>query len=154
MGKRVFAFGTLALVCCCIIGMVPLVSAQTEKGAQPQEGAQSQENAQPQATDQQVTVKGTVEEVAEDGSYVIVSGTKIMTTTEFLEDSYLEEGDKVEITADKTPEGLKAASYKYLFFEEEEEKPSEGKASTEAAGDEMAEEEIQAEANTEKPVAE
>jgi hypothetical protein len=51
-----------------------------------------------------------------------------MTTKEFLEDSYLEVGDNVEITAENTDQGLKAKSYNYIF--EEEESPNVGAESS------------------------
>jgi ribosomal protein S1 len=64
-------------------------------------------------------IKGTVKEIAEDGSYLVVNDTKIAATKEFLDDSYLEVGDKVEITVEKTATGLKATNYNYVFEEEE-----------------------------------
>ena len=63
-------------------------------------------------------IKGTIKEVATDKTYIIVDDTKILTTKEFLAESYLEAGDKVEITAEKASEGLKAVSYNYVFDEE------------------------------------
>lgn len=63
-------------------------------------------------------VKGLVKSIAEDNSSIMVDDTKILTTTEFLEDSYLAVGDKVEITVEETKEGLKATSYSYVFDED------------------------------------
>lgn len=65
-------------------------------------------------------VKGVVKKIAEDSSYIMVDETKVLTTKEFLEDSYLEIGDKVEITAEKTDAGLKATNYNYIFEDEED----------------------------------
>jgi hypothetical protein len=65
-------------------------------------------------------IKGTVKQIAADSTYIIVDGTKIFTTKEFLEDSYVEVGDKVEITIEKTEMGLKATSYDYVFDDEED----------------------------------
>ncbi len=80
--------------------------------------AQVQPQTTPQSAPQEEVVKGVIKEIANDGSYVIVNDTKILTTKEFLEDSYLEVGDNVEITAEKTDQGLKAKSYNYIFEEE------------------------------------
>jgi hypothetical protein len=82
---------------------------------------------------QQEVVKGTIKEIAQDKSYIVVENTKILTPKQFLDDSYLEVGDRVEITAEKTDEGLKAKSYNYIFEDEfesstlEEEFPTEEK---------------------------
>lgn len=65
-------------------------------------------------------VKGTIQEISKDGSYIVVDGKKIVTTKEFLEESYLEVGDNVEITAQMTKNGLEALDYKYLYDEEPE----------------------------------
>lgn len=63
-------------------------------------------------------IKGTIKEVAEDGTYIIVDDTKISTTKEFLEDSLLETGDKVEIVTEKISGGLKAVDFNYVFDDE------------------------------------
>lgn len=66
-------------------------------------------------------LRGVVKEVSKDKTHILVDSTKILATKEFLDDSYLEAGDKVEITVEKTDAGLKAVSYNYIF----EEDPSE-----------------------------
>jgi len=63
-------------------------------------------------------VKGIVKEIAEDGTSITIDNTKVLTTKEFLEDSYLEVGDNVEVAADRTESGLKAKSYNYIFEDE------------------------------------
>lgn len=63
-------------------------------------------------------VKGIIKEIAADGSYIIIENTKVLTTKEFLDDSYLEVGDNVEVTAEATDAGLKAKNYNYIFEEE------------------------------------
>lgn len=73
----------------------------------------------------QELVKGTIKEIAQDKSYIVVENTKILTTKQFLDDSYLEVGDRVEITAEKTNEGLRAKSYSYIFEDEFESEPKE-----------------------------
>ena len=89
----------------------PVVSSEQLK-------SQSQPQVVPQNVPQEEVVKGVIKEIAADGSYVVVNDTKVITTKEFLEDSYLEVGDNVEITAEKTEQGLKAKSYNYVFEEE------------------------------------
>jgi hypothetical protein len=93
----------------------PAVSKEQPK-EQPK--SESQPQAAPQNVSQEEVVKGAIKEIAADGSYVVVNDTKVFTTKEFLEDSYLEVGDNVEITAEKTDQGLKAKSYNYVFEEE------------------------------------
>jgi len=83
---------------------------------------QKQEVSKPeeQPKEELVTIKGTVKEIAKDKSYILVDDTKILTTKEFLDESYLEVGDKVEIAAQKVADGLKAVNYNYIFEEEAE----------------------------------
>jgi len=59
-------------------------------------------------------VEGTVTEISEDNSYIVVDGVKVLTTEDFILDSYLEEGDEVEITVNKTEAGLEAVSCEYV----------------------------------------
>lgn len=63
----------------------------------------------------QETVTGVVREIASDKSYVVVSATKIITTPAFIDESYIELGDKVKVVTAKTPEGLKAVDCSYVF---------------------------------------
>lgn len=63
-------------------------------------------------------VKGIIKEIAADGSFIVIDSTKVLTTKEFLDDSYLEVGDNVEVTAEMTDAGLKAKNYNYIFEEE------------------------------------
>ncbi|MDD5194589.1 MAG: hypothetical protein PHQ96_02805 [Candidatus Omnitrophica bacterium] len=82
---------------------------------------QTQSTPEPAKTENKNIIKGLVKEVAKDKTYIVVDTTKILTTQEFLDDSYLEVGDKVEITVENTDAGPKAVSYNYIF----EEDPSE-----------------------------
>jgi hypothetical protein len=66
----------------------------------------------------ETTVKGTIQQIADDGSSLVVDGKKIITDKDFIDEAYFEVGDKVEIVADETPQGLKARSYEYIFDEE------------------------------------
>lgn len=86
--------------------------------AKEQPKSEPQSQAAAQSVPQEEVVKGVIKEIAGDGSYVVINDTKILTTKEFLEDSYLEVGDNVEITAEKTDQGLKAKNYNYIFEEE------------------------------------
>lgn len=65
-------------------------------------------------------VKGTIEQIAEDSSYIVVSGKKIITTKELVEEAYFEIGDQVEIRAENSPQGLRLVSYEYFYGEESE----------------------------------
>lgn len=99
MTTKIFAF-SLILALGLAVGGVSLAQAPSKK-----------------TIEEKIT--GTVEDIAEDGTYLIVDGTKILTTLEFLEDTYLEVGDKVEITAIKTDQGLEAKDCKFVWDEEE-----------------------------------
>lgn len=63
----------------------------------------------------EVVLSGAVQEIAEDGSYIIVGDKKIITTPKFLEDYLLAEGDEVAITARKTPKGLQAEDCDFML---------------------------------------
>lgn len=65
-----------------------------------------------------IVVKGTVETIAADGSYIIVDGKKILTSKEFIENYYLEPEDAVEVMAENKEEGLTAVDCQYIFTEE------------------------------------
>ncbi|MBN1794853.1 MAG: hypothetical protein JW844_07820 [Candidatus Omnitrophica bacterium] len=67
-----------------------------------------------------VIVEGTVEAIAEDGSYIVVNKTKIMTTPEIVDEAFFELGDTVIITAEKTEAGLNLLDYEYVFADEAE----------------------------------
>ena len=68
-------------------------------------------------------IAGEIEKIAEDGSYIVVSGQKISTTETFIEDAYFEIGDKVKIEVvtpdDKT--SPQAVNYEYDFDVESDE---------------------------------
>lgn len=67
----------------------------------------------------QITFKGVVTEIAEDKSYIVlddgITKTKLLTTEEFLEDSYLEVQDEIKAYGEKTSAGieLKDCTYDY-----------------------------------------
>lgn len=71
---------------------------------------------QPQINEQ--IIRGEVKEIAEDGAYIIVDKTNILTDKEILDESYLELGDRIEVTAEQTPEGLKLIDFYYISDEE------------------------------------
>ncbi|MBN2120876.1 MAG: hypothetical protein JW734_07480 [Candidatus Omnitrophica bacterium] len=82
------------------------------------------------------TLNGTLTEIAEDGSYIMLDGTKILVSQDFLDGFYLEVGDKAEIIAERTDQGLQAIDYDYAFddddtvYEMEKDLTSEQKSST------------------------
>ncbi|MFH1459458.1 MAG: hypothetical protein ABIG64_03680 [Candidatus Omnitrophota bacterium] len=59
------------------------------------------------------TLKGIVQEVAEDGAYVVIEGQKIMISDE-IEGMDLEEGDEVELIIKETENGPVAVDYNYM----------------------------------------
>jgi hypothetical protein len=59
-------------------------------------------------------ITGTVEEVAEDGSYIILDGQKMMVDSELLEYMNMEAGDEVELVVDETDQGLVVVDFDYL----------------------------------------
>ena len=65
------------------------------------------------------TITGVVEEVADDGTYVIVSGTRIETSPELADEAYFENGDSVKITATSSGTSLTAVDYEYIYEDEE-----------------------------------
>lgn len=76
-----------------------------------------------------VTIRGMVQEIAADESFIKVEGKKILTPPGFIQDSYIEEKDIVEIIAQVSPHGLIAQDYDYIYIEPplEESEKKEGK---------------------------
>jgi len=93
---------------------------QATQGVTPATNAPQATEGAPKAAEQpkEEVVKGIIKEIAADGSFVVIDNTKVLTTKEFLDDSYLEVGDNVEIAAEATDAGLKAKNYNYIFEEE------------------------------------
>ncbi len=77
-----------------------------------------EKGAEEKKAEEFVVLKGVVKEIGKDKNYIMVEDNKVLTTKEFLEDSYLEVGDKIEITVEKSSAGLKAVSFNYIFDEE------------------------------------
>ena len=70
--------------------------------------------------DDSVLLKGKIEQISEDGSYITIDGQKVLIAKELVEEAYFELGDNVEIKAENSQEGLRALSYKYIYDEESE----------------------------------
>ncbi|MCM8819954.1 MAG: hypothetical protein NC925_04070 [Candidatus Omnitrophica bacterium] len=115
--KVVFVLGVLVIVATGLCFSQPAKTNPTT--AQERSISTGKQKAEENTT----TIKGEIKEIAKDKTYIIVEDTKILTTKEFVDEGYLEVGDKVEITAEKTKDGLKAISYNYIFEEESEEEP-------------------------------
>jgi hypothetical protein len=98
-------------------GVVAPVSALAAQPAAVQEPAVSQVSSKQPA--EALLVKGNVEEVAADGTYLMIAGTKVLTTKEMIEDAYVEVGDKVEASVEQTADGKKLVNLKYIFDDEE-----------------------------------
>lgn len=75
--------------------------------------------AQNQPKKDLITVTGVIKEIAEDGSYIVVDdgvkGTKFITTKEFIEEEYLEVGDKVKASGEETSKGIELKDYEYSY---------------------------------------
>lgn len=63
---------------------------------------------------EETTIQGTVESVAEDGSYVVVNGEQIMISDEIKDYMDMETGDMVEIIVNETDQGKVAVDYNYI----------------------------------------
>jgi len=104
MSKRFFVGCLISLF---VFSVLPLTFAQNEYVQEEPE----KENL--------VTVKGAITEIAEDGSYIIVDDgvdkTKFLTTKEFLDEEYLEVGDKLQVTGERTANGIKLVDYNYDY---------------------------------------
>ncbi|MDD5773258.1 MAG: hypothetical protein PHX78_07315 [bacterium] len=63
-------------------------------------------------------IRGKITEIAEDETYLKIGDIKIITSKQFLKDSFVSVGDNIEIMAEETPKGLKALDYKYIYDEQ------------------------------------
>jgi len=68
-----------------------------------------------------VVAEGTISEIASDGTSISVDTgketVKFITTKDFIDEAYMEVGDKVKIAGEKTDTGLKLVDYDYVFDE-------------------------------------
>lgn len=73
--------------------------------------------------EKQTVARGTIIEIAQDGSYIIVDDsakkTKFFTSKEFVENEYLEEGDQIKAYGELNEQGLKLVDYMYDYGEYE-----------------------------------
>ncbi len=67
-----------------------------------------------------VEIEGTIRKIAEDGSYILVDETNIITDSDFLSYNPFNEGDKVVVMATLTNEGIKAIGINLADKGEEE----------------------------------
>lgn len=70
------------------------------------------------AEENQIVIEGQIEEVSADGNYIVINNERISVTQDFLEESYLEEGDEIKAIVEKTEDGLKIVEYQYIIDEE------------------------------------
>lgn len=65
------------------------------------------------------TLRATITSISETENFIMVNAdgkeTKIMVTAEFLDDSYIEVGDKLDLTVEETAQGLKLVDYQYIL---------------------------------------
>lgn len=100
-----------------LIFMLTVVGISQAQEAKPAETKPAE--AKPAETKPDV-VKGEVQEIAEDGSYIVVDNQKILTSPQLVEEQYVEVGDLVEVTTEKTEQGLQAKGIEYVFEEDVE----------------------------------
>ncbi|MBI4846604.1 MAG: hypothetical protein HY810_09100 [Candidatus Omnitrophica bacterium] len=70
----------------------------------------SQENKE----NQENKIVGIVQEVAEDGTYVIVDGKKVSISEEVKDYNNMEQGDEVELIIEETQNGPVVVDFNYL----------------------------------------
>ena len=108
MNKRIFG-GVLGLVCFFLVGFM-IISGDVR--------------AQEPGTDKKnkVTVNGIIIEVPENGEYILVDDgtvkTKFLSSKDFIEDAYLETGDKVKLYGEESSQGIKLIDYEYIYGED------------------------------------
>ena len=68
-----------------------------------------------------VVAEGTISEIAADGASISIDTgketVKFITTKDFIDEAYMETGDKVKIVGEKTAAGVKLVDYDYIFDE-------------------------------------
>jgi len=91
--------------------MMTLVYAE-EQGEAVVAGEQKQE----QKLENNIIV-GEIEKIADDGSYIVISGQQVATTAAFIEEAFFEVGDKVkvEVIREEGSQTPKAVKYEYDF---------------------------------------
>jgi len=60
-------------------------------------------------------IKGTVDEVSEDGSYIVVDGRRVELSYSVQREASFDVGDKVELNVDFSGSTLEATDYDYIF---------------------------------------
>lgn len=98
------------------VSTAPLAEVQKQFGT-PTDAARQDAVIEKKLQKDSTIISGTVREMANDKSYIVIEGTKILTSPEFIEETYVEVGDKVRISVVKTPQGLKAEECSYVFDE-------------------------------------
>jgi len=71
------------------------------------------------AVGDKTVIKGTIGEIADDNTYMVVNGTKINTPEGFIEDYFLLKGDEVEVTVKKIDKGYEAVDSNFTFTDED-----------------------------------
>ncbi len=93
-----------------------VLAQESQKPSQSKEIKKTEQQAE-----QTKEIKGKVKEISEDKTYIVVGNTKILTTPEFIENSYIEVGDNVKVKCKETEKGLEAVDFEYIFEEESSE---------------------------------
>lgn len=77
--------------------------------------SQEKETKEEVASSDLKEIVGIVEEISEDGSFLIIDRQKVLTTQEFLDESFIEVGDRIKVFGEESPQGLKIVDYEYLY---------------------------------------
>ena len=85
------------------------------------EQSQITDKAAALTSEKKVVAEGTISDIAADGASITVDTgketIKFITTKDFIDEAYMETGDKVKITGEKTDVGIKLVDYDYIFDE-------------------------------------
>lgn len=103
---------------CIVFASVVFTSSFSQDAKAPQASTAGESVERKAPSPQEETIKGTIKEIAMDGTWMLLDDTKVLITKELLEDSYIEVGDKVEVIVEKTDSGLVVKSCNYIFEEE------------------------------------
>lgn len=84
-----------------------------------------------------IVISGAIQEISESRDYMTIGNKKIMVSQDLLDESFMEEGDKVRITAEESEGGLKAIDYEYIFEDDSEDDEDEIEIEPEYDADEI-----------------
>lgn len=115
MNKKVLIISSL------FISAGILCAAQDSNSSTPPESPKVIEKPADLPSANKITAEGTISAIATDGASITLDtgkeSIKFMTTKDFIDEAYMEVGDKVKISGEKTDAGTKLVDYDYVFDE-------------------------------------